>query len=404
MIDLDIKTIREIQEKIGKSVYLFNQDEFESNYHELENTFKQVYSNYRICYSYKTNYTPEICKCVKRLGGYAEVVSDFEYKLALKIGYKPNKIVFNGPIKGDYLRYHLINGGINNIDRVEEAEYICSFAKNNPKQKVKTGVRINFDIDAGYISRFGIDIDQIGYIFDLLILNGVTIAGIHCHMSRARSLESWKLRAKTMLDIVEKYKLTDIDYISLGSGMYGKMDYELQKQFPADIPTYSDYANVVMSQFSDYYKDKKKKPILFTEPGTTLISKYVDFLGSVIGVKKIKGSMFILMDCSFHNLGETCQMKNLPIRIYDTGSEKIIVDDAKLVGYTCLEQDVLYSKFSGNIAIGDAVVFGNVGGYSLVDKPPFIMPNCPVIAIKNNKIKIIKRQESWGDFFSTFVF
>lgn len=404
MIDLDNSMIKEICEEIGSSVYIFNQTEFEQNYKELEQTFRNIYSNYHICYSYKTNYTPEICKCVKQLGGYAEVVSDMEYELALKLGYIPNKIIYNGPAKGKYLQYHLLNGGINNIDRIEEAEYICSLAKEHTDKIIKTGVRINFDVDAGYTSRFGIDINCVKEIFDLLQSKGIIIAGIHCHMSRARGLDAWKLRAKTMIDIVEKYGLDNIEYISLGSGMYGKMDPELQIQFPADVPSYQKYAEAVMSEFANYYRDKNNQPMLFTEPGTTLVSKYVDYMGRVEGIKNIRGTTFVLLNCSFHNLGETCQMKNLPIRRYEFGKNKRKVENANLVGYTCLEQDVLYRGYSGNISVGDIFLFGNVGGYSIVDKPPFIMPNTPFISVKDNKIKLIKRQEMWNDIFSTFVF
>ena len=204
MIELDKQTIKKICEEVGSSVYVFNQNEFEQNYKELEQTFRNVYPNYHACYSYKTNYTPEICKCVKQLGGYAEVVSDMEYELALKLGYTPDKIVFNGPVKGKYLQYHLLNGGINNIDRVEEAEYICLLAKENADKKLKTGVRINFDVDAGYTSRFGIDINSVKEIFDLLQSHNIIIAGIHCHMSRARGIDAWTCRAKTMISLIEK--------------------------------------------------------------------------------------------------------------------------------------------------------------------------------------------------------
>lgn len=404
MINLDKNTIQKICEEVGTSVYIFNQDEFEQNYRALEQTFRNIYQNYHVCYSYKTNYTPEICKCVKNLGGYAEVVSDMEYELALKLNYTANKIVFNGPVKGKYLQQHLLNGGINNIDRMEEAEYVCSIANKYKDKVIKTGVRINFDIDAGYTSRFGIDINNIQSVFDLLRNNNVTVSGLHCHMSRARGIEAWKCRAKTMINIVEMYRLDKIEYISLGSGMYGKMDSELQKQFPADAPSYQEYAEVVMGEFAAYYKDKDNAPMIFTEPGTTLVSRYVDYLGCVQGIKKIRGNMFILMNCSFHNLGEACQMKNLPIRRYDFGTDICEVSNANLVGYTCLEQDVLYRGYTGAVSIGDVFLFGNVGGYSIVNKPPFIMPNTPFITVKDDKIKLIKRQETWNDIFSTFVF
>ena len=112
MIELSDKQVKEIIEQYGNAVYIFNQDEFEENYKELESTFQKVYPNYHICYSYKTNYTPAICKCVKDLNGYAEVVSDMEYRLALKIGYIPQRIIFNGPVKGEYLEKHILEGGI----------------------------------------------------------------------------------------------------------------------------------------------------------------------------------------------------------------------------------------------------------------------------------------------------
>ncbi len=67
--------------------------------------------------SYKTNYTPYICKPVKNLGGYAEVVSDMEYQVALQIGYSANHIVYNGPVKGPLMERHILNGGILNRHR-----------------------------------------------------------------------------------------------------------------------------------------------------------------------------------------------------------------------------------------------------------------------------------------------
>lgn len=145
MINLNKKLLKILQ-KLLEMLYIFSiKNEFIENYKELETTFKQIYSNYHICYSYKTNYTPAICKCVKNLGGYAEVVSDIEYELALKLGYTPDKIVFNGPIKGKYLESHLLSNGINNIDRIEEAKYICEIARKYPCHQIKTGIRENFD-------------------------------------------------------------------------------------------------------------------------------------------------------------------------------------------------------------------------------------------------------------------
>ena len=73
-------------------------------------------------------------------------------------------------------------------------------------------------------------------------------------------------------------------------------------------------------------------------------------------------------------------------------------------GFTCIESDYLYRNFNGKLATGDMVVFGNVGSYSVVLKPPFILPNFPVIDISEGSVELIKRQETFDDIFHTFSF
>ena len=73
------------------------------------------------------------------------------------------------------------------------------------------------------------------------------------------------------------------------------------------------------------------------------------------------------------------------------------------MGYTCLEHDVLYRGYAGNLAVGDYVIFGNVGGYSNVSKPPFISPNCAMIAVKGATARLIKRTETVRDILATYV-
>ena len=68
MLTLSVENIRDLESTYGFPLYIFNQDEFEENYRSLKSTFCEIYPNYHICYSYKTNYTPEICQCVKDWG------------------------------------------------------------------------------------------------------------------------------------------------------------------------------------------------------------------------------------------------------------------------------------------------------------------------------------------------
>ena len=72
---MDKTTIECLIKEFGSPLYIFDDKAFVENYNHLCKAFKDIYPNYVPGYSYKTNYTPHICKLVKRLGGYAEVVS-----------------------------------------------------------------------------------------------------------------------------------------------------------------------------------------------------------------------------------------------------------------------------------------------------------------------------------------
>ena len=86
---LSYDILNNISSKYGESFYLLDSKQFKNNYEELRTAFSEIYPNFQIAYSYKTNYTPKLCKLVNQLGGLAEVVSDMEYELALRWGWSP---------------------------------------------------------------------------------------------------------------------------------------------------------------------------------------------------------------------------------------------------------------------------------------------------------------------------
>ena len=117
---LDKRQVNDLINEYGSPLYIFHEDEFRENYLNLLDTIRAYYPKYNIAYSYKTNYTPKICLVVKELGGLAEVVSDMEFNLARKVGYEYGQIVYNGPVKGEGLFEQLKNGGVANIDNIDE--------------------------------------------------------------------------------------------------------------------------------------------------------------------------------------------------------------------------------------------------------------------------------------------
>ena len=46
----------------------------------------------------------------------------------------------------------------------------------------------------------------------------------------------------------------------------------------------------------------------------------------------------------------------------------------------------------------------NVGGYSIVDKPPFIHPDIPIYMASGDRVTCIKREQTFDDIFAPYVF
>lgn len=403
---MNSEQLKKLTASYGDTFYILDSEQFRTNFCELKKAFESIYDNFNIAYSYKTNYTPKLCKIVNELGGYAEVVSDMEMEIALRIGVEPKKIIWNGPYK-NYKKVEdlLLAGGTVNLDSVYEIEKLSSIAKKYSDRKLNIGIRVNYDVNDGVTSRFGFDVESEDFKKVLRFVNetgNLNLIGIQCHFA-TRRLETWKPRAVKMLSLLDSLKITP-EHIDLGGGLFGKMDESLKLQFDSAIPTYEEYANEVAPLFAEHYKNCKNKPLLLIEPGSALVGDCMHFACKVVNVKEVRGKSIATLLGSIYNINPTLNKKNPPIKVYSMGGAQKEYSDLDFGGFTCIESDYLYRHYNGKLAQGDMVVFGNVGSYSVVLKPPFILPNFPVIDITGKEVELIKRGENFDDLFHTFAF
>lgn len=398
--------MKQLTEQIGDAFYMLESKQFRQNYLELKSEFVNIYPNFNIAYSYKTNYTPKLCRIVNELGGFAEVVSDMEMEIALRIGVEPKNIIWNGPFKNaKKVEQLLVIGGTVNIDSASEIDLITEIAKKYPNHRLNIGVRCNFDVSDGVVSRFGFDTESVDFNHAIALFGeykNLYLIGLQCHFA-TRRLDTWKPRAEGMLALIDKLGIVP-EHIDLGGGLFGKMADSLKAQFDSEVPTYKQYAEAVAPIFADRFKDTENKPMLLIEPGSALVGDCMRFAARVVNIKNVRGKAIATLLGSIYNINPTLNKKNPPIEVYPMGGEQKEYRDLDFGGFTCIESDYLYRHFNGKLANGDMVVFGNVGSYSIVLKPPFILPNFPVIDISEGALKIIKREESFDDLFHTFSF
>ncbi len=407
---LDYDVISNLSKIYGNAFYVLHKEQFMNNFRELKKAFQFYYPKFNIAYSYKTNYIPRLCQIVNELGGLAEVVSEMEMRLALKAGVHPYNVIFNGPYKSsEAVEELLLLGGVVNIDSIYEIDVLKDILNKNPQAILNVGIRVNFAINDNVLSRFGFDVDSKDFENALSFLvntNGIHFTGFHVHIA-TRSLNTWKPRAEGILKLIQKLQIKP-ERIDIGGGLFGKMPDDFRRQFVDYVPTYNEYAKEVATIFADFYSTvpDDEKPLLLIEPGSALVGDCMSIVSRIESIKVVREQCIATLLCSRYNIN--VGTKNPPLTVVSGGNKSSReYTNVNFAGFTCIESDYLYKNYSGKLAVGDYVIISNIGSYSIVFKPPFILPNFPIIAFDDSYeggIDVIKRQEYFSDVFQTYNF
>lgn len=407
-MDVSWKELDRLRTELGDTFFHLDLDVFRRNIEDFASEFRAHYPRTTIGYSYKTNYVPRLARIADELGCYAEVVSGMEYELARAVGAPADRIIFNGPFKpAAELEVALRAGSVCNLDGPEELLVVERLAAREPAVRMVVGLRCNLDLGTGRVSRFGFDADGpelADAIARLRRIRGVELAGLHVHASTGeRSVESYALRTKRMLELTSEHFPTEPRFLNIGGGYFSRMAPAMRAQFAGEVPTFRDYAGAVAAQVRAHYGDGRG-PELIVEPGTAITADVMSLVAAVVGVKRVRGRTVVLVAGSVHNIKPTGHGKAVPLTVVrqNPASSDTAFD---VVGYTCMEHDVLAEQVRGTPEPGDFAVFDNVGAYTVVMQPPFIRPAPPIVALdpSSGLPEFLRRGETMSDLFSTYV-
>jgi diaminopimelate decarboxylase len=410
---MDYPTIKQISDIYGDSFYIFQRDVLRKNHFEMSTAFTRIYPNTIIGYSFKTNYTPAVCRELLALGCYAEVVSAMEVDLALKLSPTSPNIIFNGPCKTyDSIKLVLNIGGIVNLDSLNDFKLVSEVVATENIAHARLGLRCNFpmkDSDSTYFpdSRFGMDVDSDDFkdmVFALSKSKNMALVALHCHLPY-RSLHSFGERVKNILELVDRFDLSQLEFLNFGGGMYGPMPEELAVQMEGTIPRYCDYAEVIGQAMAKKF-GPEDGPGIIIEPGTALVADVFDFYTQIVSTKNIRTTNIAVVSGSIFDISANSRSTALPYEVVEKPiqTRKNNKEKWKIVGYTCIESDVLTANHDGILHIGDFVKYKNVGSYSVVMRPPFIKPSFAIVEVKGRQIKCIKKSQSVDTVFKDFNF
>lgn len=376
--------------------FLIHEFKLEQNISKLKNALQQYWRNYIIGYSFKTNALPYLLAYMKKKGLFAEVVSENEYRLAKKIGFEKEKIIYNGPVKGkqSFLQA-LEDGAIVNIDSKRE---ILWMQELNREKEYSIGIRASFNLEhycpgetsAGSEgSRFGFCYEngELRQVLEALQnMKNIKVQGIHLHSStKTRSLGIYKEASRIACEIAGVFSL-DLSYVDIGGGFFGGLE---------DKPQFDEYIEVISKELQNYFS--KEKLTLIVEPGTSLVSSPVDFVTSVLDIRESIKNKMVTTDGSRINIDPLMRKSSYFFKIEYNGQRHRKKAARQIIcGFTCMEDDrVLILENEKELMAGDMIVYQKVGAYTMCLNPLFIQ-YFPAVYWKNEKGVICVR-EHWTE-------
>ena len=318
------------------------------------------------------------------------------------------RIIFNGPDKKKTeLTIALLNEAMVNIDSLDELSLIKSICQQHPERWFSVGLRCNFGRVGGKVtSRFGLSWEngQIAFAAEAIkAMPNCSLRGLHCHFSYDRSLESYNDRTRCMIEIADNlFKDQLPDYIDIGGGFCGPLPETLRKQL-GDMPSYKEYGEVVATKIAQRYGTDG--PELILEPGVGLVADTMRYVCRVSAVKNLSGRNVAVTSGSIHHLKIVNNSINPPLMVLSRENpqphqiENMPVD---IVGFTCLEHDVLYADHYGRLCVGDILVFDNVGAYSFVASWVFIRATPPIYVLNDQHWLQVMCQWSTDEILQQF--
>jgi len=397
--DLDVAS-----EQYGNSFYLADIKRFSSNIVRFLKAFQSYYPRTSIAYSYKTNYLPAFIRGADKLGAFSEVVSRYEYDFAKGLGIDSKRIIFNGPIKSSKdLQFALEQGSRVQLDSLFEVESLLKISFIKP---VSIGLRCHLGENTPG-SRFGIVLDSPEGKEAVRALQSIPflqISSLHAHHSANRSTSVYQDRARSLIEIHKGVlDRQPLDLIDLGGGFASEMDPKLIEQMKYAPPSYEQYAEAVGSIFYKQYGETG--PNLVLEPGIGILSNTLAFVTRVQVLKELQNTKFAVLDGSVFNVKPLRHSINLPVEIFEQPNTKRFEGSWDFVGHTCMERavDLLHQGYVSAIAVGDFIVFKNIGAYTTVLNAPFIRGTPPILEYFDGRLgQLLRRGSTASDLLESY--
>jgi diaminopimelate decarboxylase len=439
--------------RIPTPFYVYSARRLRWNVESLRNAFTRRHIDTDVFYASKACSMMWFLRQVLASGIDIEVNSGGELWKALKAGFRPDQVIFNGVAKTEAEIRESLRVGIRAfvVDSLSELERIGMQA-GALQCPAPLALRVDVDVPtlahAGMATthggKMGTDLDQAleGYRF-AAAHQWIRPRGLHMHLgSQITTPEPYARGMETALDLAERIEAEcdlELEFLDVGGGFPVPFKPAEGPVDPGDYfrTAYSieDYAETVCALLEKRRPDLR----LFVEPGRAIAAsaavlvtrveaekvKFIrDARGSHLGEER-----WLVIDAGYNTLLEHCLYRWYYPCVVANRLDEPPTASFRLAGPLCDAGDVFVGdggtchgggrgtdaagdmggdpgeadcrRFPASTTVGDVLVFSQVGAYGLeMMQPTLCRPRAAVYGIEDGIVRLVQREETYEDMIA----
>jgi diaminopimelate decarboxylase len=426
-------------------LYVFSETRIRSNIERLQLAAREVEHPIRFCYASKANSNMSVLKTVRDSGIDIEVNSGGELFKALRVGFRPEQIIFNGTSKTDAELDEAVRAGIYaiNVDSIYEIELVEKAAQRIGKRAnialrltPEIGTRSHLGLQTALLtSKFGISYSEVLEAFRRGLLHPelVNVCGIHIHVgSQTPDIEPFAAAFKTMWEhLITLHQETGhtLEHINLGGGI--PVNYLRDRSMADQLPEHerdmlgaelepAEMLSAALTVARESARDAKAEHLLdrvtiLLEPGRSIIADAGLVLTTVRNIKQRPetNDVWLLTDAGYNLLLSMNNYKWYYHLISASRAAETTVSDYKVAGPLCDSGDVYfdieregrlpdYRCLPAHVQPGEVLALLNSGAYSLAQMFHYNGRPLPaaVMVREEGKVDLIRRRDTYDDLIT----
>ena len=435
----------ELAREYDTPLFVFSESRIRSNIERLQRAAHAVEHPVKFCYASKANSNMAVLRTVRDAGIDIEVNSGGELFKALRAGFRPDQIIFNGTSKTPAEIEEAVRAGIYsiNVDSIYEIELIEEAAKRLQKRArialrlvPEIGTRSHLGLQTALLtSKFGISSSEVLDAFRRGLRHPelVHLVGIHIHVgSQTPDVEPFAAAFKTMWEhLVTIHRETGhtLEHINLGGGI--PVNYLRDRSQAAELPEHerdmlgaelepTEVLSAALRVARESAREAEAEHLLdrvtiLLEPGRSVIADAGLVLTTVRNLKHRPetNDTWLLTDAGYNILLSMNNYKWYYHLISATRATETHDADYKVAGPLCDSGDVYfdieregrlpdYRKLPVDVGTGEVLALLNSGAYSLAQMFPYNGRPLPaaVMVRERGQVDLIRRRDTYEDLIA----